>query len=122
MGRSTVRVVGALLCLVLAGCTRSRPQYVAADVHVGEPAFVRSVEAHTMKSFVAGNRAEVLLNGDQIFPAMLAAIRAAKRTITFANYIYEDGAVAQDVAEALAGRCRAGVEVNVLLDAVGSAH
>lgn len=115
---SVVRIL--VLCLVLSGCTLSRPHYVAPDVKVGEAAFVRALEAHTNAELVAGNRAKLLLNGEQIFPAMLAAIRGATSTITFANYIYEDGAIARTMAEALAGRCRAGVAVNVLLDAVGS--
>jgi cardiolipin synthase A/B len=91
-------------------------------VHVGEPAFSRTLEAHTLSRSISGNRARVLLNGDQIFPAMLAAIREARSTITFANFIYEDGAVARDMASALAERCRAGVRVHVLLDAVGSSN
>ena len=78
------------------------------------------MEAHTLSGLVEGNRAEVLVNGDQIFPAMLAAIRAARTTITFANFVYEDGAIAREMAEALAERCRAGVGVSVLVDAVGS--
>ena len=64
-----------------------------------------------------GNRAQILLNGDEIFPAMLAAIREAKTTITFANFLYEKGDIARDMAQALADRCRAGVGVNVLVDA-----
>jgi cardiolipin synthase A/B len=122
MCRSALRIIGTAALVTFSGCTLSRPHYVAPDVHVGGPAFLRSVEAQTMSSFVEGNRAEVLLNGDQIFPAMLAAIRGAKTTITFANYVYEDGAIARDVAEALADRCRAGVRANVLLDAVGSSQ
>jgi cardiolipin synthase A/B len=117
-----VIATGLSVCLALSGCTLSRPHYVAPDVHVGEPAFVRAVEAHTLSGLVGGNRADVLLNGDEIFPAMLAAIRGAKKTITFANFVYEDGEVARDMAEALAERCRAGLGVNVLLDAVGSSH
>jgi len=114
------RLAAAALCIVLPGCTLSRPQYAAPDVQVGESAFVRAMEAHTMSGLVAGNRAEVLVNGEQIFPAMLAAIRAARTTITFANFVYEDGPIADEMAEALAERCRAGVGVNVLVDAVGS--
>src|SRR5258707_4140202 len=53
---------------------------------------------------------------------MLAAIRGAKTTITFANFPYEDGDIAGEMATALAKRCRAGVRVNVLLDAVGSSQ
>ncbi|PYM28003.1 MAG: cardiolipin synthase B [Candidatus Rokuibacteriota bacterium] len=93
---------------------------MAPDVQVGQPAFVRAMEAHTLSGLVQGNRAEVLVNGDQIFPAMLAAIRGARTTITFANFVYEDGAIAREMAEALAERCRAGVGVSVLVDAVGS--
>ena len=111
-----------LACAPLAGCTLSRPEYVAPDVRVGEPAFARAVEAHTLSSPVDGNRLSVLLNGEAIFPAMLSAIRGARRTITLANYVYEDGAIADEMAAALAERCRAGVVAHVLLDAVGSAN
>jgi cardiolipin synthase len=113
-------LIAMALCIALPGCTLSRPHYVAPEVAVGEPAFVRAMEAHTLSSLVPGNRAELLVNGDEIFPAMLAAIRGAKTTITFANFIYEDGDIAREMAEALAERCRAGVGVNVLVDAVGS--
>jgi cardiolipin synthase len=109
-----------LLGVALSGCTLSRPDYAAPDVRVGEPAFMRALEAHTMGGLIDGNRVDLLLNGDEIFPAMLTAIRGATTTITFANFVYEKGRVAQDMAEALAERCRAGVGVNILLDAVGS--
>jgi len=120
VGSTWRQLAAAALCLPLAACTLSRPHYVSPDVGVGEPAFVRALEAHTDAPLVPGNRAQVLLNGDEIFPAMLAAIREAKTTITFANFIYEKGDIAREMAEALAGRCRAGVGVNVLLDAIGS--
>jgi len=114
------RLGAAALALALAGCTLTRPHYTSPDVAVGEPAFVRTLEAHTDAPLVPGNRAQILLNGDEIFPAMLAAIREAKTTITFANFVYEKGDIAREMAEALAERCRDGVGVNVLLDAVGS--
>ena len=113
-------LVAAGLCPLLAGCTLSRPHYTSPDVSVGEPAFVRTLEAHTDSPLVRGNSAQILLNGDEIFPSMLAASRQAKTTITFANFVYEKGDIARDMAETLAERCRAGVGVNVLLDAVGS--
>jgi cardiolipin synthase len=67
-----------------------------------------------------GNRYRVLVNGEQIFPAMLKAIRAARQTIAFETYIYWSGAIGKEFAEALAERARAGVKVHVLLDWVGS--
>ena len=120
--RRTWRRLGAgALCLTLSACTFSRPHYkTPPDVAVGEPAFLRTVEAQTDAELVRGNRAHVLRNGDEIFPAMLAAIRGAKQTITFANFVYEKGEIARDMAHALAERALAGVGVNVLIDAVGS--
>ena len=51
-------------------------------------------------AIVEGNKVEVLLNGDQIFPAMLAAIDGAKQTITFETYIYWEGKIGQAVRAA----------------------
>lgn len=72
-------------------------------------------------AFVPGNRAQILLNGDQIFPSMLQAITAAQRTITFETYIYWSGDIGLKFADALAERAKQGVKVHVLLDWVGSA-
>ena len=69
-------------CLLLGGCSLSHPHYLAPDVRVGEPAFARTLEAHTLSRSIGGNRARVLLNGDQIFPAALEAIRSARKTKT----------------------------------------
>jgi cardiolipin synthase len=63
---------------------------------------------------------QLLLNGNQIFPAVTRAIRKARRSVTCAQDFYEDGPVAREIAEALAERCRAGRPVHVLLDGVGS--
>ena len=67
-----------------------------------------------------GNRVEILRNGDEIFPAMLAAIEAAENTVDFTTYVYWKGGIAERFADALAERARAGVRVRVLLDAVGA--
>ena len=71
--------------------------------------------------FLDGNRYRVLLNGEQIFPAMLSAIGAARSSITFETYIYWSGEIGRRFADALAERARSGVKVHVLLDWVGSA-
>jgi cardiolipin synthase len=114
-----VRALTVLIVLALVGCSHS-PRYVPPEVEVGTRAFARAVEAHTLSGLVAGNRIELLVNGEQIFPAMLAAIREARASVTLANYIWETGAIADEFARALAERCRAGVSINVLVDAVGS--
>ena len=67
-----------------------------------------------------GNRVTILHNGDEIFPAMLDAIRASESTIDFMTFVYWTGDIAEDFADALTDRARAGVRVRVLLDAIGA--
>jgi cardiolipin synthase len=82
--------------------------------------FARTMGLLLGPAIVDGNRFQVLLNGDQIFPSMLSAIRSAQRTITFETYIYWSGRIGKEFADALAERARAGIKVHVLLDWVGS--
>jgi cardiolipin synthase len=87
---------------------------------VRDLAFLQTMHALTGSPMSEGNRVDVLKNGVRIFPAMLAAIRAAKKTVNVEFYIYWDGQIGRMFAEAMAERARAGVRVNVILDAVGS--
>jgi cardiolipin synthase len=68
----------------------------------------------------AGNKIDVLENGEGIFPAMLDAIGAAKKTVNFEAYIFWSGEVGTRFREAFIKAAARGVEVRVLLDAVGS--
>ncbi len=88
----------------------------------GSPEFGRLLESLTGSPVRTGNRVEILRNGDQIFPSMVKAIRSAQRSIDFSSYIYwTGGPVITDFGDALIERASAGVEVSILLDAVGSA-
>ncbi|MEA2336216.1 MAG: hypothetical protein QOE82_223 [Thermoanaerobaculia bacterium] len=89
---------------------------------VRDLAFLQTMHALTGSPMSEGNRVEILKNGIEIFPSMLAAIRDAKRTINLEFYIYWDGEIGRKFAEALAEKARAGVAVKVILDAVGSAQ
>jgi len=89
---------------------------------VGDIAFLQTMHALTGAPMSPGNQVELLRNGVRIFPSMLAAIRGAKKTINLEFYIYWDGTIGRQFAEALAERSRAGVEVKIILDAVGSAQ
>ena len=86
-----------------------------------DPRFRQELGVLLGPQFVTGNRIRALRNGDEIFPAMLAAIRGATRTITFETYIYWSGDIGREFTQALAERARSGVKVHVLLDWVGSA-
>jgi cardiolipin synthase A/B len=121
-----ITLAAALLAAVIAvtlaasSCNRLPRTEKLPRVAAGEAAFTATMEAHTGSPIVGGNRIAVLLNGDQIFPAKLAAIRGARESITYAEYFYADGGPAREIAEALAERCRAGVAAHILLDGFGT--
>ncbi len=86
----------------------------------GSPDYYRALGVLLGPPVVGGNRVEALQNGDEIFPSMLAAIRGARHTINFESYIYWSGDIGRSFADALAERAKAGVQVRVLLDWLGS--
>ena len=92
---------------------------IISDYEVGDEDFQRTMGQLLGPPFLEGNRITILRNGEQIFPAMLAAIRSAKRTITFENFLMKEGTLSDRFAEALAERARAGVKVHFLQDAMG---
>ena len=119
----TALATGALVLLALnftAGEKKVQQQlprlYSTAD-----PQFERALGSLLGPGIVGSNAVTELLNGDQIFPPMLAAIKAAQKSVTFETYIYWSGDIGKQFADALSERARAGVPVHVLLDWVGSA-
>ena len=111
-----------LMTLVLAaGCAHVNQDLVRLPaVELGEPAFQPTLQAYGGAPILPGNDVKVLLNGDQIFPAIVEAIRGARTSVTYAQYYVDEGPVGEDVVNAMADRCRAGVPVHVLLDGVGA--
>jgi len=118
--QSFKRVHALLALLVVCACANVLAVREIPPIVVGEPSFFRTIEAHTDAPIVGGNSVEVLLNGDETFPVMLRDIAQAKTSITFAQYLYQDGSIARDLAQAFAERCRAGVKAAILLDSHGS--
>ena len=114
------RSISLITLLLLVGCAKVLAVRKIPEVTVGDAAFFRTMQAHTSAPIVDGNRVEVLLNSDETFPKMLRDIKSAKSTITFAQYLYEGGSIANEFAHAFAERCRAGVKVDILLDRHGS--
>ena len=108
-----------LLGLVSAACARVQSHLELPRLAAEDPSFLPTIEAYTSTAH-GGNSATLLLNGDQIFPAQLAAIRSARVTISYAQYFYEEGPIGLEIAEALAERCRAGVRGHILLDGFGA--
>jgi cardiolipin synthase A/B len=91
------------------------------EVDVREPSFLRAAESVTGAPVSYGNDADLLINGDEIFPAYVGAIRDAEETVNLLTYAYWRGDIATEVAETLCEKASAGVECNVILDAVGAA-
>ena len=108
-----------LLGSMTASCARVQSHLTLPELAIADPAFLPTMEAYTSTA-LGGNTVDVLLNGDQIFPAALAAIRSARTSITYAQYFYEEGSIGLELAEALAERCRAGVRAHILLDGFGT--
>lgn len=116
-------VIGGVLVLVVANLSSGEKKVEDEIQHlypVGDPQFARSIDTLLGPPSLAGNRVITLVNGDQIFPAMLEAIRKATRTVTFETFIYWSGSIGKEFAAALTDRARAGVTVHVLLDWVGT--
>ncbi|HZA56655.1 MAG TPA: hypothetical protein VE616_20595, partial [Candidatus Udaeobacter sp.] len=108
--------------LLVLGCASVPEINQVPAVVLGEPSFFPTIAAHTDAPIVGGNRVSLLFNGDEIFPTMLEAIRSARKSITYAQYLYQDGPIAYQLAEAFAERCRAGVQVKILLDSHGGSE
>ena len=126
MGMSPVRRAFAIL-LVAAGVVAvllmlaqdQETLKVRSAVSSEDPGHPGYIAALVGSGLSRGNRYEVLTNGDQIFPAMLSAIRSAKRRISFETYIYDVGEVAAQFTSALEEAARRGVRVNLVVDSVG---
>ncbi len=122
--RLTPALLPLLFCLALVtGCGASAP-LSEPPVHsygVKDAQFVRTMDNLLGPPLLHGNLVTTLVNGGKIFPAMLGAINAAQKSITFETFVYESGTVGTQVTEALANRARAGVKVHVIIDAVGGA-
>jgi cardiolipin synthase len=96
------------------------------DYHVTAPLrpdgddFLRVVQSGCQAAIFTGNRVDVLTNGAQFYPAMRDAIRAAQNSVNLEAYIMQPGAAADMLIDALVERAGAGVEVRIVLDAIGS--
>jgi cardiolipin synthase len=82
--------------------------------------FLRIIEALADSQVYPRTRVEVLTNGEVYYEAELEAISKARHNINIEAYIFQKGVVARRFVEALTERARAGVQVNIVLDAIGS--
>jgi cardiolipin synthase len=93
--------------------------HIKSGVAADDPVFPDYVAALTGSGITRGDEYQILVNGVEIFPALLDAIRQARRRINFETYIYDTGTVADGFTTALAAAAARGVEVRLIVDAVG---
>lgn len=119
-GRLRLLTGAVVLAGVVVACARTPIPITLPRVSVENASFAPTLEAYTAAPVRSGNRVDVLLNGEEIFPAQLAAIRSARTTFTYAQYLFETGPPAKALVRAMSERCRAGVRGHVLVDGIGS--
>lgn len=110
-----------------AGMTLDPPSRVATTEEVARefPTLVgmaRLGEQVAGRPLLPGNLIDPLVNGDAAFPAMLAAIREARESVTLLTYIFDHDPVGREFRDALVEAQERGVSVRVLVDAVGSRY
>ncbi len=116
---AAVGSIGTLLARNFIPNEKKISHRIELSYGVGDPQFDRSLGQLLGPPLVDGNRVRALQNGDEIFPAMLAAIAGARHSVTLESFIYWHGRVAEQFSNALCARARAGVRVHVLLDGLG---
>jgi len=90
------------------------------SVHADD--FLYTLQSTCQTALHHGNRVTVLTNGAQFYPAMLDAIGSATRSINMECYIFQPGKIADQFIEALSARARLGINVTIVVDAIGSFH
>jgi cardiolipin synthase A/B len=118
----TALTTGLLTTLALNFVTAERrlgrppPRWYGSD----DPDFRRATGVLLGPAILPGNEVKCLVNGDQIFPAMLESIAAARKTICFETFIYWSGDIGQSFETAFIEAAKRGVAVHILLDWAGS--
>lgn len=115
--------VGFVAWLVLVALFTPHIAYrVPAPLRPDGDDFRRILQATCQAAIHGGNRVEVFAGGAQFYPAMREAIQAAQQSVNLEAYIFQPGEAADLLIEAMLDRARAGVEVRVVLDAIGSSR
>ena len=94
--------------------------HLSRRTSVDDKDFLYTIQSTCQTALHRGNRVEIFTNGEQFYPAMLEAIRGAQHSINMELYIFQPGKVANQFITALSERARHGVNVTIVVDALGS--
>jgi cardiolipin synthase len=123
--RIAARILIVAVIVVATGLAIAQDQEtleLRSAVAAADPGAAEYLAALVAADLVAGNEYDVLVNGDQVFPAMLQAIDGARERVSFETYVYEKGTVANQFTDALERAAKRGVDVRVIVDAVGASQ
>jgi cardiolipin synthase len=118
-GTGVLAIATAIVSLFFSLGRRPGAVAVTEVPPVDDPDFLNAAAGLVNGTLEKGGSARLLNNGDEIFPALLADVRAAQRSVNWLAYIWEPGTCSDQVFAALIERARAGVEVRVMLDGLG---
>jgi cardiolipin synthase len=94
--------------------------HLSQRTSVRDANFLYTIQSTCQAALHHGNRVHILTNGAEFYPAMLEAIRGATRSVNMELYIFQPGTVADQFIAALSDRARHGVNVTIVVDALGS--
>jgi cardiolipin synthase A/B len=121
-------VVGAIalalvIAFLLSGLVAPMPSYKITGSHElppnHTPQFLALLESLVDAILNRTGKLEVLTNGPRFYPAILDAFRSAQLSVNVEAYVFQKSKIASQYVEILAERARAGVQVNLMIDAVG---
>jgi len=106
--------------IVVVLFTPAIPYRLSHRTSVRDAGFLYTIQSTCQATLHHGNRVQILTNGPEFYPAMLEAIRGATRSVSMELYIFRPGTVANQFVAALSDRARHGVNVTIVVDAIGS--
>jgi len=117
-------LVLALLTAIFSSCSPgariAKQQPITQVAPIGSPAFKKATTTAVKSPWMNGNHVTSLVNGAEFYPAMLKAIRSAKKSITFETFAFINGQTTYDFVTAFCERAKAGVKIHLIVDAFGS--
>jgi cardiolipin synthase A/B len=120
VGAGALLVHGSRLLLTLLGPPRHFKLDRKTEAAIDSESFTHFLSAATDAAVQAGGQFTVLRNGSEFYPSELEAIRSARVNVQLEFYTFHEGRVANQFLDALTERARAGVEVKLVIDAIGS--
>ncbi|HET7537264.1 MAG TPA: phospholipase D-like domain-containing protein [Candidatus Didemnitutus sp.] len=116
----TLGLIAGLGLLFWSTSARIVGEPIEVSYGPASPIFMDSLGPVLGAEFTGGNRAQLLSNGNEFFPAMLDAINAATKSTTLETYIWSSGKISDQFIAALTEKARHGVKVHVLVDGFGA--